>query len=197
MKKSCGAEPEVHRRQVLQGFGLSIECIWMLCLQPTLDACFPLRSYGQGCGQAYQGYGGYAGAAYGAPDQTYGNAYGPGYGGTGYGGGQGGQGGCGYSYGPSGYGQGAFACCHIHITSFGELMQTQVPNLQAQVMATMLVATTEPRRHHEASEHAQAAMLKVRSGLQDAAATAVVRATSVQQGCPAPSRRPYCRHRDA
>ena len=120
MKKSCGAEPEVHMRQVLQGFELSIECIWMLCLQPTLDACFPLRSYGQGCGQAYQGYGGYAGAAYGAPDQTYGNAYGPGYGGTGYGGGQGGQGGCGYSYGPSGYGQGAFACCHIHITSFGE-----------------------------------------------------------------------------
>ncbi|CAE7209814.1 unnamed protein product, partial [Symbiodinium microadriaticum] len=64
-------------------------------------------SYGQGCGQAYQGYGGYAGAGYGAPDQTYGNAYGPGYGGTGYGGGQGGQGGCGYGYGPSGYGQGA------------------------------------------------------------------------------------------
>ena len=59
------------------------------------------------------------------------------------------------------------------------LMQTQVPNLQAQVMATMLVATTEPRRHHEASEHAQAAMLKVRSGLQDAAATQQLSAQQV------------------
>ena len=46
-------------------------------------------------------------------------------------------------------------------------------------MATMLVVITEPRRHHEASEHTEAAMLKLRSGLQDAAATQQLSAQQV------------------